>query len=147
VGGFRKITGPWLTVITGTDVALNGQVGTQRANQVLDDPYADMSINPKNGGMRFLNPAAFAPPAAGTLGTSARNSIRGMGTRSLDMSLTRIIRVTGTQECEVRVDAFNAFNWFQWGQPATALNNPATFGQITTADAPRVMQFALKYRF
>ena len=62
--------------------------GTQRANQVLDDPYADKSINPANGGMRFLNPAAFAPPAAGSLGTSARNSIRGMGTRNLDMSLT-----------------------------------------------------------
>ena len=47
-----------------------------------------------------------------------------MGTRNLDMSLTRVIRVTGTQDIEVRVDAFNAFNWFQWGQPATALNNP-----------------------
>ena len=84
VGGFRKTTGPWLTITTGTDIALNGQAGTQRANQLLDDPYADMSINPANGGMRFLNPAAFAQPAAGTLGTSARNSIRGMGTRSLD---------------------------------------------------------------
>ena len=147
VGGFRKTTGPWLTISTGTDIALNGQAGTQRANQVLDDPYADMSINPANGGMRFLNPAAFAQPAAGTLGTSVRNSIRGMGTRSLDMSLTRVIRVTGTQDIEVRVDAFNAFNWFQWGQPATALNNLATFGQITTAGAPRAMQFAIKYRF
>jgi hypothetical protein len=147
VGGFRKTTGPWLTIATGSDIALNGQVATQRANQVLNDPYADMSINPANGGMRFLNPAAFAQPAAGTLGTSARNSIRGMGTRSLDLSLTRVIRVTNAQDVEVRVDAFNAFNWFQWGQPATALNNLATFGQITTAGAPRVMQFAIKYRF
>jgi hypothetical protein len=150
VGGFRKTTGPWLTVTTGTDIALNGQAGTQRANQVLDDPYADMSINPANGGMRFLNPAAFAQPAAGTLGTSARNGIRGMGTRSLDMSLTRVIRVTTTGDIEVRVDAFNAFNWFQWGQPGNGvnnLNNLATFGQITSAGAPRVMQFAIKYRF
>jgi carboxypeptidase family protein len=147
VGGFRKTTGPWLTVTTGSDIALNGQVATQRANQVLDDPYADMSINPANGGMRFLNPAAFAQPATGTLGTGARNGIRGMGTRSLDLSLTRVIRIAGTQDVEVRVDAFNAFNWFQWGQPATALNNLATFGQITSAGAPRAMQFAVKYRF
>jgi Carboxypeptidase regulatory-like domain/TonB dependent receptor-like, beta-barrel len=147
VGGYRKTTGPWLTVNTGADIALNGQAGTQRANQVLDDPYADMSINPANGAMRFLNPAAFAQPAAGTLGTSARNGIRGMGTRSLDLSLTRVIRVAGTQDVEVRVDAFNAFNWFQWGQPSTALNNLATFGQITSAGAPRAMQFAIKYRF
>jgi hypothetical protein len=106
-----------------------------------------MSINPANGGMRFLNPAAFAQPAAGTLGTSVRNGIRGMGTRSLDLSLTRVIRLAGARDVEVRVDAFNAFNWFQWGQPATALNNLATFGQITTAGAPRAMQFAVKYRF
>lgn len=147
VGGFRKTTGPWLTISTGTDIALNGQAGTQRANQLLDDPYADQSINPANGGMRFLNPAAFAQPAPGTLGTSARNGIRGMGTRSLDLSLTRVIRVSPAQDVEVRVDAFNAFNWLQWGQPATALNNLATFGQITTAGAPRAMQFAVKYRF
>ena len=143
VGGFRATTGPWLTISTGSDVALNGQPGTQRANQVLDDPYLDRSINPANGGMRFLNPLAFSQPAPGTLGTSVRNGIRGMGTRSLDMSLTRVIRLNGTQDVEVRVDAFNAFNWFQWGQPATALNNLATFGQITTAGAPRAMQFAL----
>jgi hypothetical protein len=114
---------------------------------LLDDPYADQSINPANGGMRFLNPAAFAQPAPGTLGNSARNGIRGMGTRSLDLSLTRVIRVSQRQDVEVRVDAFNAFNWLQWGQPATALNNPATFGQITTAGAPRAMQFAVKYQF
>jgi hypothetical protein len=147
VGGFRKTTGPWLTVTTGTDVALNGQVATQRANQVLDDPYADRSINPVNGGMRFLNPAAFAAPAPGTLGNSKRNGIRGMGTRNLDLSLTRIVRVAETREFELRVDAFNALNWLQWNQPATALNNPGSFGQITTAGPPRIMQFAIKYRF
>ena len=147
VGGFRKTTGPWLTITTGTDVALNGQVGTQRANQLLDDPYADRSINPLNGGMRFLNPAAFGVPAAGTLGNSKRNGIRGMSTRNLDLSLTRIIRVATTREFELRVDAFNALNWLQWGQPATALNNPGSFGQITTAGPPRIMQFAIKYRF
>jgi hypothetical protein len=148
VGGFRATTGPWLTVSTGADIALNGQAGTQRANQVLADPYADRSINPLNNGMRFLNPAAFAQPTAGTLGTTQpRNGIRGMGTRNLDMSLTRVIRLTGFQAIEVRIDAFNALNWFQWGQPATALNNTATFGQITTAGAPRVMQLGIKYQF
>jgi hypothetical protein len=148
VGGFRAATGPWLTVSTGADIALNGQAGTQRANQILDDPYGDRSINPLNNGMRFLNPAAFQQPAAGTIGTTQpRNSIRGMGTRTLDLSLSRLIPINGTQRIEVRIDAFNAFNWFQWGQPATALNNTATFGQITTAGAPRIMQLGVKYQF
>jgi hypothetical protein len=76
-----------------------------------------------------------------------------MGWRNLDLSLTRIVRVASTREFELRVDAFNALNWVQWGytstigQPATALNNPGSFGQITTAGPPRIMQFAIKYRF
>jgi hypothetical protein len=98
--------------------------------------------------MRFLNPAAFRQPTAGTLGTTQpRNGIRGMGTHNLDMSLSRLIRTVGSQAIEVRVDAFNAFNWFQWGQPATGLNNTATFGQITTAGAPRIFQLGIKYQF
>ncbi|HEY7188730.1 MAG TPA: hypothetical protein VH436_19375, partial [Vicinamibacterales bacterium] len=114
------------------------------------DPYGDMSINPLNNGMRFLNPLAFQQPANGTLATSqARNGIRGMRQRNLDLSLTRVVRITDTQNFEVRVDAFNAFNWFQWGQPATALNNTATFGQITSVinGSPRVIQLGVKYQF
>ena len=103
VGGFRAATGPWLTVSTGADIALNGQPGTQRAEQVLDDPFGDNSINPANGGRRFLNPAAFRQPAlARWAATQPRNNIRGMGTRNLDMSLTRLIRVAGqpgTSKC------------------------------------------------
>ena len=101
-----------------------------------------------NDGKRFLNPAAFLQPAAGTLSsTQPRNGIRGMYTRNLDLSLTRLIRLAGTQALEVRIDAFNAFNWFQWGQPATAFNNTGTFGQITTAGPPRIMQLGIKYQF
>jgi hypothetical protein len=150
VGGFRAVSGPWLTVSTGADIALNGQVGTQRAEQILDDPYGDQSINPLNNGRRYLNPQAFRQPAPGTLSsTQPRNSIRGIGTRNLDLSLTRVIRTVGNQSLEVRVDAFNAFNWFQWAQPATALNNTANFGQITSViqNSPRTMQLGIKYQF
>ena len=136
VGGFRSDHGAVADDHHRRHIALNGQVRHAAGESGARRPVRGLSINPANGGMRFLNPAAFAQPAAGTLGTSVRNSIRGMGTRSLDLSLTRVIRLTGTQDVEVRVDAFNAFNWFQWGQPATAYNL-ATFGQITTGPARR----------
>jgi hypothetical protein len=70
-----------------------------------------------------------------------------MRQRNLDLSLTRLVRVTDGQAIEVRVDAFNAFNWFQWGQPATALNNTGTFGEIRNAGSPRVIQLGIKYQF
>ena len=147
VGTFRALSAPPLTVTPGSDRALNGQTATQRVDQVSDDVYADKSINPQNGGMRFLNPNAFALPALGTLGNMAPNSIRGIGTRRLDLSLTRVFRLWNAHAFEVRADAFNALNWFQWNQPATNLGNLATFGQITNADDPRIMQFAIKYTF
>ena len=55
----------------------------------------------------------------------------------------------GQQSIEFRIEAFNAFNWFQWNNPVAAnLNITAgTFGQLTTAGDPRIVQLALKYLF
>jgi hypothetical protein len=149
VGSFRALTGPWLTITTGADVALNGQAATQRANQVSDDFYANQAVNPTTNAISFLNPAAFARPANGTLGTMPRNIVRGPASKNLDLALTRAFRFSSARYIEVRIESFNAFNWFEWGQPNTAIN-AATFGQITTTSTtvpPRVMQLALKYVF
>ena len=145
-GSFRALSGPFMSVLPGSDRALNGQAGTQRANQVLDDPFADRSINPANGGMRYLNPAAFAQPALGTLGTMRRNSVEGIGTRNVDLSLSRAFRIASTRRIEVRAEAFNALNWFQWNQPNTTLSSPI-FGQIASAGDPRIIQVAAKFVF
>jgi len=160
-GSFRAISGPFLTVTPGSDRALNGQVAmasTQRVNQISDDVYADNSIDPITGGRRFLRPSAFAQPALGTLGTMQRNSIEGIGTRNVDISLTRAFHLAGSHIVEFRAEAFNALNWFQWLQPGQAqASGPlavpnlalssATFGQILAAGDPRILQFALKYVF
>ena len=148
-GSFRALSGPFLTVAPGSDRALNSQTGTQRANQILDDPYGDDSINPANGARRFLNPLAFAQPAFGTLGTMQRNSIEGIGSKNIDLALSRVFGLIGSQRLEVRAEAFNAMNWFQWQNPTAANLNfsAATFGQLTTAGDPRFLQFALKYTF
>ena len=124
--------------LTGADRALTG-MQNQRPNQVLDDPYGDRSLT------RWLNSAAFAQPALGTHGNAGRNAHEGPGRRVVDLSLVRSFEF-GTQRLEARVEAFNAFNWFRWGNPVTNLS-AATFGRILTAGDPRIMQFALKYTF
>ncbi len=155
VGSFRALSGPFLTVTPGSDRALNSQQATQRASQILDNPYDDDSINPANGGRKFLNPAAFAQPALGTQGTMVRNSIEGVGSKNLDLTLLRVFRLANTQTIEIRAEAFNAMNWFQWlqpgqtqpgGAPNLALSS-ATFGQILAAGDPRFLQFGIKYGF
>lgn len=139
-GIFRAASGSRLTVTTGVDRALTGAAGVQRANQVLDDPYGARTIN------NWLNPAAFAQPALGTFGNSGRNAYEGPGSRVVDLSLVRSFRFMETHRIEARIEAFNAFNWFRWGNPITNLNN-ANFGRILSAGDPRIMQFALKYQF
>ncbi len=138
-GIFRAASGSRLTVTTGTDRALTGNPGPQRAN-VSGEPYGERSLN------NWFNTAAFSQPALGTFGNSERNAYEGPGVRTVDLALVRAFTFAGTQRIEARAEAFNAFNWFRWGNPITALNN-ANFGRILSADDPRIMQFAVKYSF
>jgi hypothetical protein len=138
-GVFRAYSGDPLTVTVTGDPAGTG-IGNQRATIVMDDVYGDGTVN------NFLNPAAFVRPANGAYGDQVRGSFTGPGDRLVDIAIVRAFRF-GTHRIEARVESFNAFNWFRMGNPGTNLNAPATFGRITTAGAPRVMQFAVKYSF
>jgi hypothetical protein len=141
-GVFRAQSGQPLTITAGSDRALSGiQATIQRATQVGDNPYGDGSLG------NWFSPAAFAQPALGTYGTSVRNAYDGPGYRSLDLALVRQFQLPRSHRIEARIEAFNAFNSFIYGNPNTVLSN-STFGQITTLGAPpRVLQFAAKYVF
>ncbi|MBF8300641.1 MAG: TonB-dependent receptor, partial [Acidobacteria bacterium] len=148
-------SGAWLTVTTTRDIAATGITGTgvagvngQRVDQVLANPYGNKTIG------NYLNPAAFAYPAAGQLGTHVRASIEGPAYWSIDLALARHISVGTTQELELRLETFNLLNHFNWGNPSTTavgtvVNFDAgNFGQITTqAGTPRILQFGIKYGF
>ena len=136
-------TGNWLTVTTTQDRAFSG-IPSQRVDQVSDNPYGDKSL------ANFLNAKAFAIPAAGTLGNEVARSIEGPGFWKVDVSLARIVALTASRTIELRIEAFNVFNNFNWGDPNVSLD-AGTFGQINTANLqngdPRIMQFAIKYGF
>jgi hypothetical protein len=58
-----------------------------------------------------------------------------------------MLTLFGAQTVEFRVEAFNLFNHFNWGLPATNLQQ-GTFGRITSqATDPRILQFGVKYGF
>ncbi|HYR90358.1 MAG TPA: TonB-dependent receptor, partial [Terriglobia bacterium] len=143
-------SGSFLTVTTGTDVALSG-VGSQRPNQALASPYADNKLAPSGaqGFLAYLNRAAFQNPALGTLGNMGRNNIEGPSFFNFDLALSRVFRVRESQRLEVRAEAFNVTNSLRPGNPSLSLTSP-TFGvinQSATGAEPRIMQFALKYVF
>ena len=133
-------SGSWLNIITGQDTAFSG-IAQQRVDQISDDVYGDKTL------ARYLNPAAFARPAAGTLGNYVRNSIKGPAYWTVDMALSRLVAVGGTRALEFRLEAFNVLNTFNWGNPVTNFNS-GTFGRILTQEGlPRIMQFGIKYGF
>jgi hypothetical protein len=133
-------SGSWLTVTTTLDQAGTG-ITPQRVNQVLDDPYGDKSLT------RYLNPQAFAIPAAGTLGNLRNASIEGPGFWTVDLAISRLVTPVPSHSLELRLEVFNLFNNFNWGTPTTNLN-AGTFGRITTAGGdPRILQFGVKYGF
>ena len=141
-----RSAGP-VNVVTGADIALNGftdNTPTQRPNVVPgQDPYGD-----KDSLTNYYNIAAFTQPAPGTLGDATFNLLRGPGFWQWDQAFSRAFSVGGDQRIELRAEAINLTNEFNRGNPAATLNNPATFGRITTAQSsPRIWQFAVKYLF
>jgi hypothetical protein len=131
----------------------------------------------KDGGLIFLNPAAFATPAPGTFGNLERNSIHGPSTRQADLFFSKHFSAGGRSDIEFRGEVFNIFNTtnfsnpvgtlpqaiptsslseanrVQPGQPYTAAA-AGTFGRLTSTvgrtvglGTPRQVQLALRVSF
>ena len=64
-----------------------GVIATRRRPDLVPgvDPYI------KDGGLLFLNPAAFATPKPGTFGNLERNSIHGPDFRQMDMVVAKTV--------------------------------------------------------
>ena len=153
-------SGSRINITQGVDRAFTGShASVQRPDQISDDIYGPgRKASPKPGQQidDYFNRAAFALAAPGTLGNAIRNLGVGPGFWQVDMAVSKLIPV-GTHRLELRLETFNLFNNFNWGNPGAPADNPtaqivnfnaATFGRITTqAGDPRILQFGLKYDF
>ena len=154
-------SGAPITVIAGVDRAYTG-IRNQRVNQVLANPYGHTTLDLRGlvanaidlmtpqirpFGEEWLDPAAFEQPAAGTLGNFRRNSLRGPAFWAVDAAVSRLVSLGGSRRVELRVEAFNVFNTFNWNVPDVNFSSPA-FGRITSmAGTPRILQFGVRYTF
>jgi hypothetical protein len=138
----RISSGPPQTIVAGTDRALTGLAG-QVADRVSDDIFLDESG--ELGSVRY-NRAAFAAPAVGTYGNAGFFSVPGIGSWSLDTSLSRRVSFGDDDHVEVRLEAFNVLNAVRALNPSTNITS-VNFGRITAVDEPRIVQFGLRYVF
>ncbi len=80
---------------------------------------------------------------AGQFGNERRNSVDGPAFGSLDAALDKSFALSETARLQFRVEAFNLTNHVNLILPVDDINSPA-FGQITEAQAPRILQLSLK---
>jgi Carboxypeptidase regulatory-like domain len=101
--------------------------------------------NPRDG-QPYFNLSLFSPEQLGFLGNSRRRFFHGPGLNNWDMTLAKVTRITESKELELRVEAFNLFNHAQFGNPDGNINSN-TFGIISSARDPRIMQLGARFTF
>jgi hypothetical protein len=139
-----------------------GNSGTLRPNLVPGVP-----LTPPGGKTiaHWINPAAFAAPAAGTFGDAPRDIFPGPGTWQVDIGAAKTFPLAERARLEFRSEFYNIFNHPQLGQPQGTFNpsNTAGFGSIINtvnlntaivspitpvgSGTPREIQFALRLDF
>lgn len=153
---------PVTVLLPSSAISIYGNSGTLRPNRV-----AGVSVVPTGGRSiaRWINPAAFAAPAAGTFGSAGRDSVVGPGTWQVDNGVSKTFPVHEGVELQFRSEFYNVFNHPQLGQPQATFNpasvggfgsiantvnlNTAIVSPITpvSSGTPREMQFALRLQF
>ncbi len=91
----------------------------------------------------WFNTGAFALQPFGSFGDAGRNILEGPGSAVFNLSLVKNFRWVERWNLQFRSEFFNLFNRTNYDLPDAFLGSP-TFGQITSAGAPRHIQFGLK---
>ena len=134
-------TGQPFTPTVGGDPANLGHTGYARPN-LVGDPEVD---NPT--AERWFNPQAFAIPV-NSFGNAGRNILRAPGFWNVDLGIQRNIRTGAGKNLMFRLEAFNVFNNINLGNPAVAIDNPATVGRITGMNGtPRQLQISVRFSY
>jgi hypothetical protein len=140
---------PW-TCRSGVDNSLTG-IGNDRCDQINANSARPAGANRM---LQWFNTAAFTTNAIPTFGNAGRNDMRRPGMVNFNASVFRIFPLTERFKFEMRVEAFNALNhanlnlfYSAGAYQSTLVVTSPTFGQITSAMDPRLVQIAAKLRF
>ncbi len=155
----KRVIGGWslsgiTTLATGLPITLsenddNSLIGANAAP--VDVPNCSNNgpilgdTNPRDGNAYF-NPSNFSNEQLGQFGNCRRRYFHGPGLNNFNMALLKTISFTEVKELQLRFEAFNVFNHAQFGNPSGEINS-GTFGYVTSARDPRIMQVAAKFVF
>jgi hypothetical protein len=127
---------------------LNVAPGELKANGFQQSAFNLAEV--RSASNTYLNKSAFSDPLLQplTLGTGAfrYSQVRGFGTRSENLTLTKSVPVTEKVRFQLRCELFNLFNRPQLGGISTGINNP-NFGQVTSVSGNRQIQLSSRIDF
>ena len=146
MGSFIAATGMPLTPYISAAVSEveRGTHGSLRPNRV-----AGTSITSGGGSLKhWFNTAAFTTQfgANQEFGDASRYSIPGPGVDSVNLSLSKILELSGSRSMEFRVSATNAFNHVQFAGVNTQAGASA-FGQVNAFQPMRQLGFLARFVF
>jgi hypothetical protein len=124
-------------------------------------PGVPIYINNSSDSTLWLNPAAFALPGVGQLGSLGKGAIRGKPINNVDFSINKNWRFKERYGIQFRAEMFNAFNHPSFNGFNNGLNfggnqtQSSTFGKVTnpsfgtlnSTQSHREIQFGLKFTF
>jgi hypothetical protein len=97
-------------------------------------------------GQKWFDVTAFGQPGSNRFGTAGRNTVRGPGRKTYDMSLFKNFPVKERMKIEFRGEFYNLTNTPQFSNPSTNLNS-GNFGEISSASGQRNIQFGMRLLF
>ena len=149
----RFSSGLPVTLINYGDNSLLGAEPNGINNFGVDEPNVaagslNLNHNPRNG-LTYFNAGLFSENALGTPGNASRRYFHGPGMENFDVAVLKNLRLTESKSLQFRLEAFNVFNHAQFFGPQSVDGNTssATFGQVVSAAAPRLVQAGLKFVF
>jgi hypothetical protein len=111
-------------------------------------------LNPKSnatglGTAYWFNPNDFADPPVGQFNNGTQRTICcGPGLQEWDFSVHKQIPFSESRYVQFRAEFFNIFNHTNFFNPDGHFSDgPTSFGRISQAQDPRLLQFALKFYF
>jgi hypothetical protein len=141
-------TGFPFTIFSDDDNSFSA-MGADRADLVspgLNNAVLSTSRSHTQQISEWFNTAAFSANAIGTFGNSGKNILRGPRYFDTDAALLKDTAINERVTLQFRAEFYNTFNNTNFGMPDNGLTD-SSFGQITSASSPRILQMALKAVF
>jgi hypothetical protein len=138
-GATQLASGVPLTITMSANTA-NSFGNIQRRPDLVGDAEGPKTVD------EWFSRGAFAAPAPNTFGSSPRSVVRGPWRHMTDLALFKNFLVTDGVGLQFRFEVFNAFNETNFTGVGTILGTP-TFGRLTSALDPRMVQMGLKLTF